>query len=430
MYEPEETFLMIIDISMAEVILSFVGFALVFISWISFRLRLPKKIPRKMKTERAIAVNRLFKPIIIITPLLILLGHLEMALPGLIMLMKAGGNRFPYWIPKVGEISLAADSYSNEIVAVKAELVYDEAGKKRPQMQFIENNTSGFFMSRTRSRKAIIANEGIEVRNAKIRADARKRALLVEESVSAYRRKIISALLTSYVFLSVFYSIALYFIPRTLISFGLFTNVIEEPIGWIQLLFVNYFAYGIVLVFLYLAYFSASNGIELLRISAINSPKYTNINSKPKSLRERFSKKIINTQPIRGAPQVLHHPNPMIREVPITRSALPKVSSLPIPSPPALTPVMAKQPLPPPAPPLTPVMAKQPLPPPAPPLTPVMAKQPLPPPAPPLTPVIAKQPPPPVIPATGLPPGWTIEQWHHYGHQWLSQQVENHRPVN
>ena len=413
MYEPKETFLLMIDISPAEVILSIVGFGLVFISWIGFRLRLPKKIPRKMKAERTTAVNGLFRPIIIITPLLILLGHLEMALPGLIMLMKAGGSRIPYWIPKIGEISLAADSYSNEIVAVKAQLVYNEAGKKRPQMQFMEKSTSGLFMSRTRSRKAIIANEGIEVQNAKIRADARKRALLVEESVSAYRRKIISALLTSYVFLSVFYSLALYFIPRTLISYGLLTNVVNAPISWMQLLFVNYFAYGIVLVFLFLAYKSASNGIELLRISAINSPKYTNINSKPKSLKERFSKRIINTQPIRGVPQGMPNPSPMIREVSITRSALPRVPPSPTPLPSPLTPVMARQPLPPPAPPLTPVMARQPLPPPAPPLTPVMAKQPL----------------SPVIPATGLPPGWTIEQWHHYGHQWLSQQVENNRLV-
>ena len=46
-------------------------------------------------------------------------------------------------------------------------------------------------------------------------------------------------------------------------------------------------------------------------------------------------------------------------------------------------------------------------------------------------PVIAKAPAvvqPPVVPAgpplppTGLPPGWSMEQWQHYGHQWLAQQ--------
>ena len=46
-------------------------------------------------------------------------------------------------------------------------------------------------------------------------------------------------------------------------------------------------------------------------------------------------------------------------------------------------------------------------------------------------PVIAKPPAvvqPPVVPAgpplppTGLPPGWSMEQWQHYGHQWLAQQ--------
>ena len=28
---------------------------------------------------------------------------------------------------------------------------------------------------------------------------------------------------------------------------------------------------------------------------------------------------------------------------------------------------------------------------------------------------------PPPIPPEGLPPGWTEEQWNHYGHQWLAQ---------
>jgi len=29
----------------------------------------------------------------------------------------------------------------------------------------------------------------------------------------------------------------------------------------------------------------------------------------------------------------------------------------------------------------------------------------------------------PPVPAEGLPPGWTMEQWDHYGAQWLSQQA-------
>ena len=28
----------------------------------------------------------------------------------------------------------------------------------------------------------------------------------------------------------------------------------------------------------------------------------------------------------------------------------------------------------------------------------------------------------PPLPPTGLPPGWTMEQWRHYGNQWLAQQ--------
>jgi len=31
---------------------------------------------------------------------------------------------------------------------------------------------------------------------------------------------------------------------------------------------------------------------------------------------------------------------------------------------------------------------------------------------------------PPPVPAEGLPPGWTMEQWNHYGAQWLAQQAE------
>ena len=28
----------------------------------------------------------------------------------------------------------------------------------------------------------------------------------------------------------------------------------------------------------------------------------------------------------------------------------------------------------------------------------------------------------PPLPPSGLPPGWSMEQWQHYGHQWLAQQ--------
>jgi hypothetical protein len=29
---------------------------------------------------------------------------------------------------------------------------------------------------------------------------------------------------------------------------------------------------------------------------------------------------------------------------------------------------------------------------------------------------------PPPIPFEGIPPGWTLEQWDHYGQSWLEQQ--------
>jgi len=48
------------------------------------------------------------------------------------------------------------------------------------------------------------------------------------------------------------------------------------------------------------------------------------------------------------------------------------------------------------------------------------AAQPVVTPAPEPAPVASGSPP---VPAEGLPPGWTMEQWNHYGAQWLSQQA-------
>ena len=31
----------------------------------------------------------------------------------------------------------------------------------------------------------------------------------------------------------------------------------------------------------------------------------------------------------------------------------------------------------------------------------------------------------PPLPQSGLPEGWTTEQWEHYGQQWLDSQVDN-----
>ena len=42
-------------------------------------------------------------------------------------------------------------------------------------------------------------------------------------------------------------------------------------------------------------------------------------------------------------------------------------------------------------------------------------------PPPPITPQQANQPDIPPLPATGLPPGWTIEQWNAYGHMWIKK---------
>jgi hypothetical protein len=36
--------------------------------------------------------------------------------------------------------------------------------------------------------------------------------------------------------------------------------------------------------------------------------------------------------------------------------------------------------------------------------------------------VQTNQPTPPLLPAEGLPNGWTMEQWNYYGQQWLDAQ--------
>lgn len=45
-----------------------------------------------------------------------------------------------------------------------------------------------------------------------------------------------------------------------------------------------------------------------------------------------------------------------------------------------------------------------------------------PPTAPAVAPAPVAEPAGPPLPPTGLPPGWSMEQWQHYGHQWLIQQ--------
>jgi len=78
----------------------------------------------------------------------------------------------------------------------------------------------------------------------------------------------------------------------------------------------------------------------------------------------------------------------------------------------------------PPAPPVIPPSA--PLPPPAPPAPPAPPVVPLPPPPPPAPPVVPLPPPPPPgpppVPPEGLPQGWDMTQWTHYGQRWLDQQ--------
>ena len=57
--------------------------------------------------------------------------------------------------------------------------------------------------------------------------------------------------------------------------------------------------------------------------------------------------------------------------------------------------------------------------PPAPPAPPAPRMPPSPPPPP--VPAVSEIPP---LPLGGLPPGWTIEQWKHYGTQWNERQCK------
>ena len=92
-------------------------------------------------------------------------GMIDIALPALVMLILASGGKLSYKIPKFGKISYDVDRFSNEVVAVKAHEVYDEAGILRPlktvQLQSLGSNmksTTGLFKSRAQKRSAIVQN--------------------------------------------------------------------------------------------------------------------------------------------------------------------------------------------------------------------------------------------------------------------------------
>ena len=390
MLSPKESFAPIIDITQMEVILAVFGFFAALFSWALFRIKLPKNIGRAVKRKRAINVNKFFLPILVITPILFLFGMDAMAWTGLIMLMSAGGIKIPYWMPRIGKFSMAADSYSNEIAEQKSDIGFDCAGEIKGLVN------PWFSLSRSKRREKI-----------KLKNHQRETIELIQESIFSAKFKVVLELFKTYILFSIIFSVLYNTLPTLLpesVSSTLFSG---QTYSFYEILFINYFAYGVIPLFLYLSYRSSASAIELLKIAAINSPKYVNIEGKPKTMKERFlsrknhtSGNMRSNNDNRRRQNPLTNPNVLLGSHPRVMHQSPPVMQPPPPVMQPPPPVM--QPPPP------PVMQPPP---------PVM--QPPPPVMPPPPPVM--QPPPPPMPSSGLPPGWTTEQWKHYGKQWIEQ---------
>jgi len=446
----------ILDISTFEIILALFCIVLITFVWVNFRLRICKSnIPRITRETRNKKVNKLFKVIFISSPLLIIFGHLDMALPGLMMLIYAGGGRLSYKTPKLGMVSYQVDCFSNEIVSVKAHEVYDEAGMLRPldliQVQLLSSNmkkTTGLFKSRLDKRQAIIANEEIHNRNSQLRAaqtvlnekviaDQIKRRSLVTESIQACKKNIVWTLFYAYIFISIVKTIIEISLVPLMKSIGFPVKYIPSEKDFIEILFVNYFAYGLIILFVIIAVYSANSGIELLRISRLNKPRYFKIGTVPETITSKLIS-VIKSKPShkQAKRNISGHK--------VQDSRLNQVNS------PVVALVMQQQIIPPPVPP--PGMQQQIIPPPVPPpgmQQKAMILPPVPPPGmqqkamilPPIAPhainnvvmglnhssdskmVLGENnqqnniPP---LPPSGLPEGWTSEQWKFYGERWIN----------
>ena len=403
---PKESFAPIFDVTQIEVMLAGFGFIAALFSWALFRIRLPKKIGRDVKRRRSRNVNKYFIPILIITPILFLFGMDAMAWTGLIMLMSAAGIKIPYWMPRVGKISIAAESYSNEIASEKSDIGFDLAG----EIKGLVNPWISF--SRSRRREKI-----------KFKNQQRETIELIQESIFSAKLKIVIELFKTYILFSIIFALLYNILPNLLpdsISSALFG---DKTYSFYEILFINYFAYGIIPFFLYLSYKSSSNAIELLKIATINSPKYVNIEDKPKTIKDRFLKQNKRKSSFKQNSQSnlqtrTYQSNP---KVPVGRPSLGLPPRPPVvQQPPAIMPPRPPVVQQPPAimPPRPPVVQQ----PPAvmPPHPSVVQQSPA-----------AIQPPQssiqqsPPMPSSGLPPGWTIEQWRYYGNQWIEQNGSN-----
>lgn len=375
MLTPKESFAPIVDITQIEAILAAFGFIAALFSWAFFRIRLPKKIGRDVKKRRTRNVNKYFIPILIITPILFLFGMDAMAWTGLIMLMSAAGIKIPYWMPRVGKISIAADSYSNEIASQRSDIGFDHAGEIKGLVN------PWFSLSRSRRREKI-----------KFKNQQRETIELIQESIFSAKLRIVIELFKTYILFSVIFALLYNSIPNLLpdsISSALFGN---KTYSFYEILFINYFAYGIIPFFLYLSYKSSSNAIELLKIATINSPKYVNIEEKPKTIKDRFfnqnNRKPSLKQNNRSNLQTRNYQSNS--NVPLGR---------PPPGLPPRPPLVQQPPV---------AMAPRP---------PVVQQ-------PPATTQPQQSPP---LPSSGLPPGWTMEQWRYYGKQWIEHNGSNKR---
>ena len=490
----------IFDFTSVEIISTLFFIAIIPLLWINFRININRKkvstLTAKIRNQK---VNRYFLIILISSSSLIIFNMYAMALPALVMLILASGGKLSYKIPKFGEISYDVDKFSNEIVAVKAHEVYDEAGILRPlktvQLQSLSSNmksTTGLFKSRAQKRSAIVQNEQIHMQNAriraeqtlhneKLRADQIKRRSLVNESITAHKSKIRLSLFKAFVFAAILQAIVLIFITPVMELMGFPSSIIPAKRGFVEIILEDFWAYGLIFVFIGIGLYSAQMGIELLMISRLNRPKFIRVGDFPESLtskiinsikgKSKSSRTTKNNRSIQpNSSPTFQQNNSSPRPPGIVSTQTPTgMPPMPIQRSPSIAPIPTRPPtgLPqrtmarPPASTVMPVRPAMPMQPPPPvmPMRPAMPMQP-PPPVMPMQPAMPMQPPPPVmpmqptmpvrtsnisqmeveqqrtqqisesaaidiaeieppLPEEGLPDGWTLEQWKYYGKKWL-----------
>jgi hypothetical protein len=226
-----------------------------------------------------------------------------------------------------------------------------------------------------------------------------------------------------------------------IVSTGLLSLIYAEP--WLVLFEEKFYNFE-VLMLVAISLFSMFFALQMLSLATRANPIKVKIdNNLPLSfpfpisiisfiLRKKRNQNSSNKpmpQNNRLRPQPIQYPRTTMQRPPLPFVTMqpPLPVAVPMRPPPPIVqqlppPAVMQQPLPVAAPMLPPPPIVQRLPP------PTVMQQPLPVAVPmrPPPPIVQRLPPPPVmqqprppIPNSGLPPGWTVEQWQHYGNQWI-----------